>query len=157
MSEGDYLFGEEEATVVSIPARLHGVLLGPRAKAYVGREDGRETSLTEDKSHLCADCGASMTITGSLANTADVVEKSVIMDMAESGKEMRSTHSCMKIYFIKNRSGETILFPASQSTQPLARSGGWTNPLRHRRLCTDFPSRAASHTRTAGPWNQSCP
>jgi len=63
-SEGDHLFGEEETTVVTIPARLHEVLRGPRAKAYVGREDGRETSLTEDKSHLCADCGASMTITG---------------------------------------------------------------------------------------------
>jgi hypothetical protein len=47
--------------------------------------------------------------------------------------------------------------PASQSTQPRAGSGGRTNPLRHRRLCTDSPSRAASHTRTAGPWDQSCP
>ena len=107
-SEGDHLFGEEETTVVTMPARLHEVLLGPRAKAYVGREDGRGTSLAEDKSHLCADCGASMTITGSLANTTDVIEKSVIVDMAESGKEMRSTHSCMKTYFIKNRLGETI-------------------------------------------------
>ena len=106
-SEGEYLFGEEETTVASIPARLHGVLLGPRAKAYVGREDGRNTSLDEDKSYLCADCGASMTITGSLANTTNVVEKSVVVDMAESGKDMRSTHSCMKTYFIKNRSGET--------------------------------------------------
>ena len=43
-SEGDYLFGEEETTVVTIPPRLHDVLLGPRAKAYVGRKDGRETS-----------------------------------------------------------------------------------------------------------------
>ena len=49
-----------------------------------------------------------MTITGSLANTTEVVKKSVIVDMAESGTEMRSTHSCMKTYFIKNRSGETI-------------------------------------------------
>ena len=47
--------------------------------------------------------------------------------------------------------------PASQSTQPRAGSGGRTNPLRHRRLCTDSPSRTASHTRTAGPWDQSCP
>ena len=107
-SEGDHLFGEEETTVVTIPARLHELLLGPRAKAYVGRKDEKGTSPDEDKSHLCADCGASMTITGSLANTTDVVEKSVIVDMAESGKEMRSTHSCMKTYFIKNRSGETI-------------------------------------------------
>ena len=94
--------------MVTIPARLQDVLLGPRAKAYVGRKDGRGTSLEEDKSHICADCGASMTITGSLANTTEVVKKSVIVDMAENGTEMRSTHSCMKTYFIKNRSGETI-------------------------------------------------
>ena len=43
--EGDYLFGEEETTVATIPARLQDVLLGPRAKAYVGRKDGRGTSL----------------------------------------------------------------------------------------------------------------
>jgi len=90
-SGGEYLFGEEETTVVTIPARLHNVLLGPRAKAYMAGKDGGGTSPEEDKSHLCADCGASMTI----ANTTDVVEKSVIVDMAESGKEMRSTHSCM--------------------------------------------------------------
>ncbi len=47
--------------------------------------------------------------------------------------------------------------PESQSRHPLAGSDGSTNPLRHRRLCTDSPSRAASHTRTAGPWDNLCP
>ncbi len=46
---------------------------------------------------------------------------------------------------------------ASQ-TQPVSapagrtRIGRPTNPLRHRRFYSDSPSRAASHTRTAGPW-----
>jgi hypothetical protein len=44
-----------------------------------------------------------MTMTGSLANTTDVVEKTVIVDMAESGANMTATHTCMKTYFIKNR------------------------------------------------------
>ncbi len=47
--------------------------------------------------------------------------------------------------------------PASQSRHPRAGSDGRTNPLRHRRLCTGSPSRAASHTRTAGSWDNSCP
>ena len=87
-SEGDYLFGEEETTVATVPARLHDVLLGPRAKAYVGRKDGRGTSLDEDKSHLRADCAASMTITGSLANTTDAIEK--ISDCGHGRKWIRN-------------------------------------------------------------------
>ena len=47
--------------------------------------------------------------------------------------------------------------PASLSKHPRAGSGGRTNPLRHRRLYTDAPSQAASHTRTAGLEDQSCP
>ena len=55
-----------------------------------------------------------MTITGSLANTTDVQAKSVIVDMAESGTSMNATHTCMKTYFVKNRTGEvvTITTPA---------------------------------------------
>ncbi len=46
---------------------------------------------------------------------------------------------------------------ASQSQHPWAGSDGRANPLRYRRLCTDSPGRAASHTCTAGPWDNSCP
>ena len=38
---------------------------------------------------VTANCGAYMTITGSLANTTDVVEKAVIVDIAESGAPMK--------------------------------------------------------------------
>ena len=34
---------------------------------------------------------------------------------------------------------------------------GRTDPLRHRRLYTYSPSRVATHTRTAGQWDRSCP
>ncbi len=47
--------------------------------------------------------------------------------------------------------------PASRSRHPRAGSDGCADPLRHRRLCTGSPSRAASRTRTAGPWDKSCP
>ena len=70
---------------------------------------GVRTFAENDKSVICADCGVSMTITGSLANTTDVVEKDVIVDMAESGTSMKATHTCMQTYFIKNRTGEGVM------------------------------------------------
>ena len=104
--------------VIKIPAYLHHVLLGPRPKAYMAKIAARpaveRASVENDKSYLCTDCGASMTITGSLANTTDVQAKSIIVDMAESGTSMNATHVCMKTYFVKNRTGEvvTITTPA---------------------------------------------
>jgi hypothetical protein len=43
--------------------------------------------------------------------------------------------------------------PASQSRYPRAGSDGRTNPLRHRRLFTDFPSRAATYQQPSGRRN----
>ena len=113
-----FTIDEQGRTVIKIPAHLHHVLLGPRVKAYMARPAARPAveriSADDDKSNVCADCGASMTITGSLANATDVVEKAVIVDMAESGASMKATHTCMKTYFVKNRTGEivTITTPA---------------------------------------------
>ena len=44
----------------------------------------RRVTLSDDKSNLCADCAAAMTITESLPNTTDGVEKSFLVDMAYS-------------------------------------------------------------------------
>ena len=43
-----------------------------------------------------------------------MVEKETIVDMAESGARMKATHTCMKTYFLRNRTGElvTITTPA---------------------------------------------
>ena len=112
------LIDDHGRMVIRIPAHLQHVLLGPRAKAYMARPAARpavdRTSVEDDKSNICTDCCASMTITGSLANTTDVQAKSVIVDMAESGTSMNATHTCMKTYFVKNRTGEvvTITTPA---------------------------------------------
>ena len=75
------LIDDQGRMVIRIPAHLQHVLLGPRAKAYMARPAARpavdRTSVEDDKSNICTDCGASMTITGSLANTTDVQAKSV--------------------------------------------------------------------------------
>jgi len=69
---------EEGRTVIRIPAHLHHVLLGPRVKAFMARPAEERISADDDKTNnICADCGASMTMTGSLANTTDVVGKMV--------------------------------------------------------------------------------
>jgi hypothetical protein len=54
-----------------------------------------------------------MTITGSLAHTTDVVEKTIIVDMAENGTPKKATHTCMKTHFMRNRTEEvTVTTPA---------------------------------------------
>jgi hypothetical protein len=107
-NDGEDLIGEEETTVVKISKRAHAVPLGPRAKAYMAGKEG--TLLEDEKSHLRADCcgGASTTVTTSLANTTDLVQKSVITDLAESGTAMTASHTCLnlKTYFMDNLSGE---------------------------------------------------
>jgi hypothetical protein len=48
-------------------------------------------------------CWASMTITGSLANTTYIVEKTVIVNMAESGASMKEPQTCIKPYFMRDQ------------------------------------------------------
>ncbi len=96
----------KEEQRIKIPAHLR-VLLGPRVKAYMAKA-GETLSADDDKAHLCADCGATVTFTGSLANTTEVKERTVVIEMAESGAAMRTTHTCMKTYFMKNGLGETV-------------------------------------------------
>jgi hypothetical protein len=70
---------DREEQRIKIPAHLHHVLLGPStAKA------GETLSADKDKSHLCGDCGATVTSTGtgSLANTTNVKERTVVIEMA---------------------------------------------------------------------------
>ena len=112
---------DQGSMVMRIPAHLHHALLRLRAKAYMAKLAARpaveRTSVEDDMSYVCTDCGASMTITGSMANTTDVQAKSIIVDMAESGTSMNATHTCMKTNFVKNRTGEvvTITTPALTS------------------------------------------
>jgi hypothetical protein len=80
-----------EVQRIKIPAHLQHVLLGPRVKVYMAKA-GETLSADEDKAHLCADCGTTVTITGSLANTTDIKERTVVIEIAESGAAMRSTH-----------------------------------------------------------------
>jgi hypothetical protein len=52
------------------------------------------------------DCGASITITGSLLNCVDVKQHKTIIETAKEGESKRATHVCSKFYFVKNRVGD---------------------------------------------------
>ncbi len=73
------------------------------------------------------------------------------------GDDQQAVFKCATICVTLQGAARFAARPASQSRHPQAGSDGRTNPLRHWRLCTDSPSRAASHTRTARPWDNLCP
>ena len=52
------------------------------------------------------DCGASRTVTGSLLNTREVIEKTINIETADGKQSLKSTHTCLKTYFLRNRTGE---------------------------------------------------
>jgi hypothetical protein len=74
----------------------------------MARPSGCPIPMDEDKGYLCADCAASITISGSLADATDIVEKRVMIDMAESRTTMYSSHSCKKTHFVKDRLGQLV-------------------------------------------------
>jgi hypothetical protein len=76
--------------------------------------DVAQSDYGQDKSVIVMDCGASTTVTGSLLNCTDIVEKITTVETAKDGEGMTATHSCIKTYFVRNRVGEmvTITTPA---------------------------------------------
>ncbi len=82
------------------------------------------------------DCGASQTITCSLVNCKDEIEKVAIIETAGGEEHMKSTLECTKTYFVRNRMGEvvTITVPAlfvrgSQQDLPGGKSVNFANIL----------------------------
>jgi len=59
------------------------------------------------------DCGASITITGSLINCVDVEEHKTIIETAKEGESIVATHTCRKTYFVKNRVGDMVSITTS--------------------------------------------
>ncbi len=63
--------------------------------------------MIKDKSVIVMDCGASQTITGSLIICKEVKEKETI-ETANGDDSIKSTHTCIKTYFVRNRMGEVV-------------------------------------------------
>jgi hypothetical protein len=73
--QGTFDTRRELMEVVHLPQGKHKILLGPSEKVQMARSSGSPIPMDEDKGYWCADCWASITITGSLANATDIVEK----------------------------------------------------------------------------------
>ena len=104
------MIGEEETTVIKLHERFAPICCNPTARAAVAKpKDAQSTTdYSNDKSVIVMDCGASTTLTGSLLNCADIVEKITTIETAKDGEGMIATHSCKKTYFVKNRVGEMV-------------------------------------------------
>ena len=78
------------------------------ARAAVARPSDAGPMVTQlkDKSVIVMDCGASRTVTGSLLNTRVVIEKTINMETADGKQSLKSSHTCLKTYFLRNRTGE---------------------------------------------------
>lgn len=105
---------EDGKTVIRMHERFAHIYCTPTARAAMANPSDVQSNYSTDKSVIVMDCGASTTITGSLINCSDIVEKETMVDTAKEGEGMTATHSCNKTYFVRNRVGEvvTITTPA---------------------------------------------
>jgi hypothetical protein len=62
----------------------------------------------KDKSMSIVDYGASSTLTRSLINASDIEEKVTIIEAVDGEERMRSTHKCIKTYFVRNQMGDPV-------------------------------------------------
>ena len=78
------------------------------ARAAMARPSNTSPMVTQlkDKSVIVMDCGASRTVTGSLLNTREVTEKTTNIKTADGKQSLKATHTCLKTYFLRNRTGE---------------------------------------------------
>ena len=95
--------------MIKLHERFAHIYCNPTARAAMANpSDVAQTDYGKDKSVIVMDCGASTTMTGSLLNCADIVEKITTVETAKDGEGMTATHSCNKTYFVRNRVGEMV-------------------------------------------------
>ena len=87
--------------VVKLPERLTYLFRHETEKAAMARQSEQSTKVIREKSVAVMDCGASQTITGSLINCKDVMEKVTIIETANGEENMVSTHVCTKTNFVR--------------------------------------------------------
>ena len=106
-TEIDWNNGDE---VLILSQRSTRALKEARARAAMARPVSEDESVKviKDKSVAIVDCGASSTLTGSLINATDIEEKVTIIETADGEERMRSSHKCIKTYFVRNRMGDPV-------------------------------------------------
>ena len=98
---------DQEPTMI-IKEDFYYIVREYTARAAMARSSDAGPTVTQikDKSVVVMDCGASRTVTGSLLNTREVIEKTINIETADGKQSMKSSHTCLKTYFLRNRTGE---------------------------------------------------
>jgi hypothetical protein len=98
----------QEVPVVIIPESYAYLFRLKTEIAVMARPSDQSTKVIKEKSVAVRDCGALQTITCSLINCKDVMEKVTIIETANSEENMKSNHACTKTYFVRNRTGDLV-------------------------------------------------
>jgi len=107
LDQEDQMYIREDGTqVFKLHERYASIYCTTTARAAMARSIDSQTEESTDESLGVMDCGASITITGSLINCVDVEEHKTIIETAKEGESIMATHSCRKTYFVKNRVGD---------------------------------------------------
>jgi hypothetical protein len=104
---------EDGTPVFNLHERYESIYCTATARAALARSIESQSEELTDESFGVMDCGASITITGSLLNCVDVEEHKTIIETAKEGKSIIATHVCRKTYFVKNRVGDMVSITTS--------------------------------------------
>ena len=107
LSESENVGDDTEDSVI-VPERFAFIFKNETERAAMARPSVQSPQSITDKSVVVMDCGASQTITESLLNSRDVIEKQTRIVTADGKEGMVSTHVCTKTYFVRNRTGEVV-------------------------------------------------
>jgi hypothetical protein len=100
---------DQEVPVVIIPSRYAYLFRLKTKKAAMARPSDQSTKVIREKSVSVMDCGASQTITSSLINCKDMMEKVTIIETANGVESMKSKHVCNKTYFVRNQTWDLAI------------------------------------------------
>jgi hypothetical protein len=114
LDQEDQMYIREDGTqVFKLHERYASIYCTTTARAAMARSIDSQTEESTDESLGVMDCGASITITGSLINCVDVEEHKTIIETAKEGESIVATHTCRKTYFVKNRVGDMVFITTS--------------------------------------------
>ena len=89
---------EDETPVFKLHEQYESISCTATARAAMARSIDSQSEESTDESLGVLDCGASITITGSLLNCVDVEEHKTIIETAKEGESIMATHVSQDIF-----------------------------------------------------------
>jgi hypothetical protein len=91
----DQMYFSEDGKAVKLHEHYESIYCMPTARAAMVRSIESQSEESTDKSLGVMDCGASVTIMGSLHNCVDVEEHKTKLETARVGESIMATHVCL--------------------------------------------------------------